>query len=265
MNTKRLLILLITLLIINLLVMLILINKKSAKTTRDLPEIMLNNTLNIVTQYDSIDFQLQSDYTARFLYELCHFITKRSGLTVQNHYEKDLETAIRKLEKNEYDVIAQNISVTNDNRLFLAFTTQTGKTRQVLVQRRKNESDSVLFISNQLELANQTIYVTTNSSAILRLNNLSEEIAEPIHINELSGYSSEELFDMVANYEIDYLATDIDSALKHAELFPDLDYSTNISFTQLQAWALRKTSPILLDSLNVWMSEFNKSTRGKKQ
>ncbi|MDR0546659.1 MAG: glutamine ABC transporter substrate-binding protein, partial [Dysgonamonadaceae bacterium] len=30
----------------------------------------------------------------------------------------------------------------------------------------------------------------------------------------------------------------------------------DISFTQLQAWAVRKSSPVLLDSLNVWMTEY---------
>jgi len=256
MNVKRLLYFLIALLIINLLAMLYLINMKTMKPQRDMSEIKIDNYLNVVTRYDSIDFQLNSDYTARFQYELCQFIAKRSGLTVQHHFENDLETAIRKLEKNVYDVIAQNIPVTTENRNILAFTVPVGQTRQVLVQRKKDDSDSVLFISNQLELAYQTIHVTKNSPAILRLKNLSEEIAEPINIRELYGYSSEQLFNMVANREIDYLATDIDSALKNAGLFKELDFSTNISFTQLQAWALRKNSPVLLDSLNVWITDF---------
>ena len=63
---------------------------------------------------------------------------------------------------------------------------------------------------------------------------------------------------MVANNEIDYAAVDSETSSKNTALFPELDFNTGISFTQQQAWALRKTSPILLDSLNVWITEFKK-------
>jgi len=265
MNKKRLLYILITLLFLNLLVLLSIFNFESTKlikSDRDFSDIKKENTLNFVSQFDSIDFQLNSDFTARFQYELCRYISMRSGLTIRNYFENDLETAVKKLDKQDYDVIAQNISVTNENREFLAFTVPIGQTRQVLVQRKENETDSALFIKNQLELANKIIWVTKNSPAILRLKNLSEEIAEPIYIKETPGYSSELLFNLVANRDIDYFTTDIESALKGIELFSDLDCNMNISFTQLQAWALRKSSPVLLDSLNVWITEF-KQQKGK--
>ena len=264
MNKKRLLFFFLVLLIVDFLVLIILlINWKPIKSNRDLPEIMTDSTLNVVTEYNYADLQASNDYIAGFHYELCQYISLRSGLTIQNHFENDLEIAIQKLEENVYDVIAQNILITNENREFLALTVPIGQTRQVLVQRKKNDEDSVLFISNQLDLADKTIYVTKNSPAIMRLNNLSEEIAEPIYINEVSGFTSEELFYMVTRREIDYFATDIDNALKNTGLFPDLDFNTDISFTQLQAWAVRKTSPVLLDSLNVWIEAFRQQN-GKR-
>lgn len=263
MNTKRLFFLLIVLLCIALLIMYSIGNWKLTKTKRDLPEIRIDNTLNVVTEYNSIDFQVTDDYLAGFQYELCQFISQRSGINIQIYFEDGLETAIQKLINNIYDVIAQNIPVTTENRQFLAFTVPIGQSKQVLVQRKNDDADSVLFISNQLDLANQTIYVTKNSPAILRLKNLAEEIAEPIHIKEVSGYTPEQLIYMVAKKEIDYLATDLEIALKNTGLFPNLDFNTDIGFTQLQAWAIRKTSPVLSDSLNVWITAFIDS-RSKK-
>jgi len=35
-----------------------------------------------------------------------------------------------------------------------------------------------------------------------------------------------------------------------------LDISTNISFSQLHAWAVRKDSPQLLDLINKWIEEW---------
>ena len=262
MNLKRLLILLIFLLFVTFfLIYSVSFIKNWIATTsiRDLQEIKENETLNVVTEYNSIDFYVDGDTIAGFQYELCRFIAQRSGLTVQIYLENNLETAIRKLKNNVYDVIAQNIPITNENKQFLAFTVPITQSRQVLVQWKRNDTGAGLFIANQLDLANQTIYVTKNSPAILRLNHLAEEIAEPIHIKEIADYTSEQLIYMVAKKEIDYAVVDREISLKNAELFPDLDFNTDVSFTQLQAWALRKTSPILLDSLNVWVAAFKQA------
>jgi membrane-bound lytic murein transglycosylase MltF len=225
-------------------------------SVRDLPEIWRDKTLNVVTEYNSIDFYVEGDTVAGFQYELCRFISQRSGLTIQLHIENNLETVVRKLGNNVYDVIAQNIPITNENKQVLAFTATISQSRQVLVQRKLNDADSTLFIDSQLDLANKTIYVTKNSPAILRLKHLSEEIAEPIQVIEIADNTSEQLIYMVANKEIDFTVVDREISLKNTELFPDLDISIDIGFTQLQAWALRKNSPVLLDSLNVWITAF---------
>jgi membrane-bound lytic murein transglycosylase MltF len=179
-------------------------------------------------------------------------------LTVQIFLENNLELSILGLENETYDVIARNIPITNENKQFLAFTIPVTQSKQVLVQRKKLENDSTIFIENQINLAHKTVYVTKNSPAILRLKNLSEEIAEEIIIKEIADYSSEQLIYMVAQKEIDYAVIDKKIALKNEKLFPELDFEMDISFTQLQAWALRKTSPVLLDSLNVWITDFKK-------
>jgi len=257
MNTKRLFKIIAFLLLITFAVLFIW-NWKEAKSIRDLPEIQKKKILAVVTEYNSRDFYIEGDSVAGFQYDLCMYIAQRSGLTVQIFIENDLETAIRKLKENEYDAIAQNIPITNENKQFLAFTVPIAQNKQVLVQRKRNDADSIPFIDNQLGLANKTIYVTKNSPSIMRINHLSEEIAEPIHIKEIAGYTSEYLIYMVEKKEIDYAVVDKEIASKNAQLFPDLDFNTDISFTQLQAWALRKNAPILLDSLNAWITAFKK-------
>ena len=270
MNVKRLFIIIAGLFFVTLLILCLLsiVNdwKIQNPRKRDLQEIKKGKMLNVVIEYNSVDFFVSADSVTGLQYELCQFIALRSGLSLQVFLENELETSIRKLENNEFDVIAQNIPITNENRQFLTFTVPITQNKQVLVQRKRNVDDSVRFITNQLDLANQTIYVPKNSPAILRLNNLAEEIAEPIHIREIASYTSEHLIYMVVKKEIDYAVVDKEISLKNIELFPDLDFNTDISFTQLQAWALRKSSPVLLDSLNVWITAFKESQpRHKKR
>ncbi|GHT27750.1 glutamine ABC transporter substrate-binding protein [Bacteroidia bacterium] len=262
MKTKKLLVLFVVLLSLVLLTMffLYIIIRDNTLGERDLPEILKEKTLNVVTEYNSVDYYVSEDSITGLQYELCKYIGKRSGLTVQIFLENNLELSMKGLENKTYDVIARNIPITNENKQLLAFTIPITQSKQVLVQRKKLENDSV-FIDNQIKLAHKTIYVSQNSPAILRLKNLSEEIAEEIMIKEITDYSSEQLIYMVNQKEIDYAVVDKEIALKNTKQFPDLDFEMDISFTQLQAWALRKTSPVLLDSLNVWIADYKKNRK----
>ena len=164
---------------------------------------------------------------------------------------------IKGLQNKTYDVIARNIPITNENKKYLAFTTPITISNQVLVQRKPDKEDTTqIFIRNQIDLADKTVYVIKNSTVVLRLKNLSEEIAEPIYIQEVSDNSSENLIYRVRSKEIDYAVVDKAIAKKIAAQLTEIDYSMDIGFNQLQAWAVRPSSPRLLDSLNVWITDF---------
>jgi len=228
-----------------------------AGNERDLPDIMKKKTLNVVTESNSADYFVPGDSVAGFEYELCKYIEKRSGLTVQIFSKSNLDLCVKGLQNKTYDVIASDIPITNENKKYLAFTVPITIGNQVFVQRKRDEEDSTqIFIGNQIDLANKTVYVIQNSAAVLRLKNLSEEIAEPIHIQEISNNSSESLIYMVYNKEIDYAVVDKAFVKKIAAQLPEIDYSMDIGFNQLQAWAVRPSSPVLLDSLNVWITDF---------
>ncbi|MDR2843612.1 MAG: transporter substrate-binding domain-containing protein [Candidatus Symbiothrix sp.] len=221
---------------------------------RDYSEIQDQGVLNIVTEYNSIGYYVSGDSIAGLQYKLCRYIEQRSGLKVHLSLENNLETSIQKLQQNVYDVIAMNIPVTTEIKKEVAFTVPITQNKQVLVQRLLNANDTTPLIRNQMDLAGKTLYVPKNSPNLLRLHNLSEEIAAPIYIKETTEYAQEQLLYMVAYQEIDYAVVDKEIAQKNIQSFPNIDIQTDISFTQLQAWAVRKDSPVLLDSLNVWLS-----------
>jgi ABC-type amino acid transport substrate-binding protein len=93
----------------------------------------------------------------------------------------------------------------------------------------------------------------------LRIRNLSHEIGDTIFVKEDPTYGQEQLAMMVAAKEIDYAVCDEIVAARVARSIPEIDYSTLIGFTHLEAWAVSEKSPILLDSLNVWIKEVKKT------
>ncbi|MCL2651040.1 MAG: transporter substrate-binding domain-containing protein [Candidatus Azobacteroides sp.] len=223
------------------------------QTPRDYPEIKKEGILRIVTEYNSIGYHVSGDTIEGFQYELSKAIEKISGLTVEIYLENNLEKSIIGLNNKSYDIIARNIPITTENKKLFAFTNPITLNKQVLVQRTAEANDNLPPIRNQIELAKKTLHIAKNSPSILRLRNLEEEIADTIFIVEDALYSDENLIYQVAGGDIDYAVVDYQIAAKNKNTLPQIDIQTDISFTQLQAWAVRKNAPVLLDSLNRWL------------
>jgi membrane-bound lytic murein transglycosylase MltF len=131
-----------------------------------------------------------------------------------------------------------------------------------LVQRTEEANQGIKPIRNQLDLAQRRLYIPKDSPAKLRIENLSHEIGDTIYVSEDELYSTEQLIIMVAKGDIDFAVCDLQLAKKSATQFPGvIDIDTDISFTQLQSWAVRKNSPVLLDSINSWFNQIKQSGR----
>ena len=255
MFSKKILILYIALLSVAMLIMggLIYI-RTSIYSPRDLQEIQTEGILRIVTEYDQTGYYVSDNQIEGFHYELSKAIARLSGLEVFIYLENSLEKSFEGLLSNHYDIVARNIPITSDLKERFAFTDPVILSRQVLVQRTKAQNNGIEPLRNHLDLAGKTLYIPAESSAsFARLQNLQHEIGDTIYIVEEPVNSSEQLIIMVAQGDIDYAVCDLQTALASQQQYPEIDLKTDISFTQLQSWAIRKNSPTLLDSLNHWL------------
>lgn len=225
---------------------------------RDLNQIKKEGILHVVTDYSTVGYFVSGDTIAGFNYELLQLIQSYTPLKIEISLEASLDKSIEGLESDKYDVIARSIPITSDLRNTLNFTGSIIQNRQVLIQRKKEYNDGKEPIRSHLDLANKTLYVGRNSPAILRIKNLSHEIGDTIYIQEDDVYEAEQLAMMVASMEIDYAVCDEQAAKQLASQMPELDYTTLVGFTHLEAWAVRPDSPVLLDSLNIWIDRAKK-------
>lgn len=231
---------------------------------RDYPEIEKEGVLRVTMEYSPTSYYIDGDSILGLQYELCQAIAKVSGLEIQLNLEMSLTKSFQDLESGEIDVIARNIPITTENKELYLFTDPIWLNKQVLVQRTEKANGGIKPIHNQLMLGQKTLYLPKGSPALLRIHNLEEEIGDTIYTHEDELYSDEQLIIMVAKGDIDFAVCDQQSAKKMKERFPQIDISTDISFTQLQSWAIRKESPILLDSLNLWLRKAKESDNFKK-
>ncbi len=232
-------------------------------TPRDIPEIK-QDTLRIVTDYTPINYYISDDTISGFDYELSQLIAKRSGLHVKVYPEVSLSKSIEGLEKNRYDIIGRPIPVTTDSKENFLFTDPILLNKQVLVQRKAEYNNGKDPIRNQLDLAQKHLNIISDAPTRLRIMNLAHEIGDTIYVNEENTYGDEQLIIMVAKSEIDFAVCDETIAREMSKHYPEIDFSTDISFTQFRSWALRLTSPLLLDSLNIWLKDIKKSPEFQK-
>jgi membrane-bound lytic murein transglycosylase MltF len=226
---------------------------------RDYAEIRKEGVLRIITEYSPSGYYISGDTTEGFQYELSRAIARISGLEVQIRLEMNLTESFKALSADECDILAQNIPATSEMKESYLFTEPIVLGKQVLVQRTPEANKGVEPVRDHLELAGKTIYVPKDSPVLQRLKHLESEIGDSVYIVEEDTCSPEHLVIMVAKGEIDYAVCDRQIAATLKNEFPEIDMATDISFTQLQAWAVRKDATALADSLNNWFDRMRKN------
>ena len=263
MKVRRRLNIYLTLLIVSLMAMIqlqrILVRQEQVLVPRDYSEIMASGEMNVVTDYNSIGYYVSGDTALGFQLEMMHALEKEWGVKVNLFLENSLEDNLKGLLEQRYDLVARNIPVNSALRDSFAFTDPITYNRLVLVQRKASFNEEREPIRQHLELAGKLIHVSADAPAIMRLNNLSHEIGDTILIEENPIYETEQLVMMVASGDIDFTICDKEVAVRLAGHFPEIDIDTDISFTQVESWALRSDAPQLLDSLNSWLSRFRET------
>lgn len=235
------------------------LQSKEPLPPRDYPEIKEEGILRVMMEYNPSDYYVEDDTILGFQYELCQAIARLSGMEVQIHLEMSLEKSFEMLDQQQVDVIARNIPITSESKETHLFTDPIILNKQVLVQRTAKANQGQSPIRNQIHLGKKKLYIPKNSPALLRIKNLEHEIGDTIYIEEDELYSDEQLIIQVAKGDIDFAVCNQQNAERMAKQYPEIDIQTDISFTQLQSWAVRMESPILLDSLNYWLDTLKKN------
>ncbi len=225
-----------------------------------------NNTLVALTANTSGSYFVYKGQTLGYEYELLQNLADYLDVKLDIKLVEDMDSLLIKLNEGEGDLVAYSLTVTNPRRQEVNFTQRLFDSPQVLVQKKPDdwrkmklhEIDQAL-IRNVLEIQDAPVYVRRNSSYYDRLMNLGDEIGDSINIITVSGdVTTFDLIDRVARGEIEYTIADEEIVKVYTTYNDMVDYKTSISMPQKKAWAVRKNSPLLLDTLNVWLTNFKK-------
>lgn len=177
-------------------------------------------------------------------------LSKRSGLDVQMLLEDNTQKALDMLARGEVDLVLHSVERTTvlDSTTLLWLREEVAEPIY-LVQR----PDSVGQVVPQLELGGATIVLPKGSSLSLFVQHLADELGLELSLKEDSLYNTEQLLIKVQAGTIDYTLCSGEERKYYTSLFPQLDFSVPMSHNLRKGWLVRRSSPILADSLSLWL------------
>lgn len=222
---------------------------------RDLKKIISSGKIRVVSENSTTGFNAQLDSISGFQYEILKKFAEELNVTVEIAMVNDLKECIDDLNKGKYDIITKYIPTTTEWLDDVSFSNPLIFSRQMLVQRIADDSDRPL-IESQKELAGDSIFIPLHSPHKMRLQHLSDEIADTIHIVEVEDVTAEQLVALVSQEKIRYTICHEQLSRKLARDYANIDASLPVSLSQPYSWALNNESPQLLNKLNEFLSEF---------
>jgi len=235
-------------------------------------EIQEKEILTVLAENSPSSYFLYKGKNMGFEYELLHEFAKDMNIRVNVKMMHDLDSMQSKLNNCEGEIIACNLTITPERLEEYLFTTPIQTTQQVLIQRKPDNwrrmstsqlNDSIVTDIEQLR--NKKIFIWKNSTYYHNIEKINNSLNLNIQIIPADGdISSEELIRMVSEKEIDYTITDANVAKINSNYFKNINYSLSLSDEQKIAFACRKSSKILIDTLNYWLNhKSNRSTIGE--
>lgn len=210
------------------------------------------DTIHAAVVYGPNSFQViesedGNDTITGINYEMLTRLQDSLGTVIVKHPVIDRDEALAKVANGEYDILA---SLPADNHLKQNYLTTQEVYLDRLVLIQKKSDTGMLKAHSALDLEGDTVHVELGSAATRRLTNLQKEIGGTIHVKEEAGLSEEYLAMKVGIGEWDYAVVNERTAEDMLALYPDLDFSTPVSFTQFQVWVLPLGRDSLLKDIN---------------
>jgi membrane-bound lytic murein transglycosylase F len=234
----------------------------------DLDSIKKRGYLTALVDNNSISYFLYKGQAMGYDYELLTRFAKKNNVRLKLKLVSGVENAIKRLNKGEGDILAFPLTITEQRKQYVLFTKPQFNSHQVLVQRKplgwENMRHTEIvdsLIREPKQLAGKDVYVIRHSSFVSHLQGLSKQIGAPINIIEDSAEAeSESLIERVARGEIQFTVADQVIADVNRSYYPNLDASTILSAPQPIAWAVRKNSPSLQQTVDEWLTGIKKES-----
>lgn len=218
-------------------------------------KILAKGYLDVSTFYSTTDYYVYKGITRGFHYDLAKDFARFLGVKLRiAEVNNDIDSAIVRLRKGKYDLIAVSMTETFERKNKIKFAQPLFRTGEVLVQNKKGEK-----IKEVKELDGKTVFVKKDSPYKKLLCKLQDSLRIRIKISEVEKYTTEEMLHLVETGEINYTITDENIAKTLSASMKNLDYNLSLRNGIAVSWATEPNASDLTREINEWLQTVRKN------
>jgi len=195
-----------------------------------LAKVLKAGKINVITRNTFNTFYNGANGPAGFEYELVKGFADSLGVKLNILIADDFVRIIPDLADHKADMVAANLTVTDERKKIIAFSEPYMQITQQLLYRSGTRKPRQFR-----ELAGKNIVVVANSSHAERLRKLQE--AHPDVSWSETGDDIETLIELVDKGEIDFTIADSIDAATNKRFFPELRVGFDLTTEEPLAWA----------------------------
>ena len=208
--------------------------------------IISRGSLRVAVDNNSSSFYIYRGRRMGYEYELLLDLGKELGVEIEFVVASGFDEAFGKLEDGRVDLIAMNVQQNEERESFVTFTESLGATSTVLVGREK--------LTSWDSLGSDTVYVRKGAVYKSQLELLKDSLHLDFSILEVQDHE-EILLDRVYEQEVRWTVAEKNVAQTNATYYDELQLGLEVSKEEPVTWAMRSSSPELLQAVNSWLVE----------
>ena len=225
---------------------------------RTLQEIKASGYIRVLTRNNDTSFFIYRGHRMGFDYEVGKKLAQRLGIRVDMVITQGWNEMVPALLRGEGDVIAAQVTITEERQAEVRFAQPWGRTHEVLVWK-----DGAPAISSPDQLAGKEVHVrggSTYEATLKQLNTrLEKEGKAPVQIKLLPGdLETDTILGGVSKGEYVYTVADDLLADIHAAYFDNLVVGPAVSSDRDLAWAVRPQDAKLAKEIDAVFHEMRK-------
>ena len=203
------------------------------------------DTLNVLLFYHASDYFVYRGSPIGFQYDMLKLMAKDLGKEISITVESDPETAFFTCFTDNYDMVAMDVNKSQLFTPYLNFSEPHSYSYPVLIaQKNAKINDTLpnkLYIPAQfpVDVSLADVHHTSQWEMIYTENNKTED-----------------LFELLAEKKIDFIASDYNLAVTLLPFYPNLKIMGRIGSDFNREWVLNPHNPSLNEKINNWLVEF---------
>jgi membrane-bound lytic murein transglycosylase F len=246
---------------------------------RDLPAIEQEKRLNVLFTFNSTGYFLLRGEPMGFEYELLRAFARDRELELAPVVVRDRDELFNRLDRGDGDVVAARLVRSADLETETLLSDAIYSTRPAVIQQVAPPEDVDLpeiaehltqprhpppppgtirarRVQSAAELGGREVHLERRSPYRENLIEISEGIDGDIEVIEVEpGVATEALIRQVSRGEIELTVGQENAALLRSDYFTNIEVAPAVGPERETVWAVRQSSPRLLEALNQWLAE----------